>query len=117
MPHHRHPVTSQDEPLNITEVECGLRPRSRMTISPRRRIAASSEHIAEQPSAFFCLGGVLFVISVHCAFPIWPSFPIRSVASAHPRLIVTCYQRSGRGYPEPTGLDMPHRTRWERGLL
>src|SRR5258706_15810044 len=99
MPHHRHSVTAKNEALNITEVERVLRPRSLVLASP--------EQTAKESAAFFCLWRVSLVARDHCISPI----------AVKPRLIVTCDRRSAHGCPEPTGLDMPGRTRLERGSL
>lgn len=67
MPHHRHPVTAEDEPLNITEVECGPRTWSRMGSRPRGLMPASPEQTVEKPPA--CLWLVCLVVLAHCVSP------------------------------------------------
>src|SRR6266849_5666031 len=84
MPHHWHPVTAEDEPLNITEIECALRKWSRtgtrfrglMPVPEesclfgnppisRCLMPASPEQVAEESPAFFCLCLVCFLVLVH----------------------------------------------------
>src|SRR5206468_10998974 len=84
MPHHWHPVTAEDEPLNITEIECTLRRWSRMgtrfwgpmpvaeesclfgnPLISRCLMPASPKQVEEESPAFFCLGLVCFLVLVH----------------------------------------------------
>src|SRR5882762_3720408 len=124
MPHHRHPVTAEDKPLDIDEIECGLRTWPRMGLRPGGLNPASPEQAAEKTSAFICLRRVCLVVLAHCVSPacyeLVTTRPYRRIngrLAIDPSLIVICYRRSRHGCPERSGPDMPGRTRSERGLL
>jgi hypothetical protein len=55
MPHKGHPVTAENNPLDITEVECGFPIRSRMDIHGRRIVLDPVEKTAEETFAFLSL--------------------------------------------------------------
>jgi len=65
MPHPRHPVTAEDEPLNVTQVEGDLRTRARMGIRPLDLMTISSEQTVEESPTFFFLRRVYLGVRDH----------------------------------------------------
>ncbi len=73
MPHHRHLVTTEDEALNIAEVEWVLRTGSGAGIASRHFVLRAPEQTAEEASAFFRRWRLGLVVLTHSA----PPFMIR----------------------------------------
>src|SRR5208283_784670 len=111
MPHHRHPVTAQDEPLNVGKVERGLFCYNR--IRSRTLRVGMPEYTPEQSSTFFLLRRLLFIGFSHSISPAKDSF--LSLRAIQPMRIPPCDQRSTREYPEHSARDMPDKNRSERG--
>ena len=52
MPHHRHSVRAEHEPLNFREVKRRLVHDRRIAIDPRIFMPVSTKHPAKEPGAF-----------------------------------------------------------------
>src|ERR1700738_4891102 len=107
MPHHRHLVTTEDEALNIAEVEWVFRTGSGVKIAVGNFVLHAPEQTAEEASAFFRGWRLCLVVLTHSASP----FMIRPTWNA------ACCRQSGHGCPEPKALDRPGRTRSGCDLL
>src|ERR1700739_413342 len=110
MPYHRHPVTAQDEPLNVGKVERGLFCYNR--IRSRTLRLGMPEYTPEQSSTFFLLRRLRFIALAHCISPAKDSF--LSLRAIQPMRIAPSDQRSKREYLEHSARDMPGRNRSER---